>query len=168
MHGDSINLLLTICHGAIIYFFQPSFVRLVPNSLATDCRIPIRLKLCLQGLAALQPTTRVYDGCGFRSYVLSPWPKRNIKTKLQINMSPAAGINTMLAAVGFRSQFLIVVPYDEHTNSFSIISSVDKVNSSLQPCTVQLDSHQLQLSLPISPKALMVERILICNNCHNS
>jgi len=28
---------------------------------------------------------------------LSQWPKRNIKTKLQINTSPAAGINTMCA-----------------------------------------------------------------------
>jgi hypothetical protein len=29
---------------------------------------------------------------------LSHVPKRNIKTKLQFNTSPAAGINTMLAA----------------------------------------------------------------------
>ena len=43
----------------------------------------------------------VYDGCGFRSCVLSHVPKRNIKTKLQFNTSPAAGINTLLAVVNF-------------------------------------------------------------------
>jgi len=50
---------------------------------------------------ALPLTTRVYDGCGFRSCVMSHVPKRNIKTKLQINTSPAAGINTMLWPVAF-------------------------------------------------------------------
>gem|GEM_PF-6065536 len=45
----------------------------------------------------LLPTTFVYDGCDFRSCVLSHVPKRNIKTKLQINTSPAAGINILCA-----------------------------------------------------------------------
>jgi len=45
----------------------------------------------------LLPTAHVYDGCGLQSCVLSQVPKRNIKTKLQIKTSPAAGINTIVA-----------------------------------------------------------------------
>jgi hypothetical protein len=55
----------------------------------------------------LRITACVYDGCGFRSCVLSLWPKRNIKTKLQINTSPADGINTMLPAVAVTHQKVV-------------------------------------------------------------
>ena len=50
--------------------------------------------------AGLSHNVCVYDGCGIRSCVLSHVPKRNIKTKLQFNTSPAAGINTLLPACG--------------------------------------------------------------------
>jgi hypothetical protein len=66
------------------------------KSLLENCR-PFFLKHKFVRTLLL-PTTRVYDGCGFRSCVLSHVPKRNIKTKLQINTSPAAGINTRLGA----------------------------------------------------------------------
>ena len=37
----------------------------------------------------------------FEARLCPMWPKRNIKTKLQINTSPEAGINTMLWRVAF-------------------------------------------------------------------
>ncbi|MFM7853711.1 MAG: hypothetical protein ACKO96_17765, partial [Flammeovirgaceae bacterium] len=48
-------------------------------------------------------TLCVYDGCGFRSRHCPLWVDEVNKTKLHINLSPAAGINTVLATVGFRT-----------------------------------------------------------------
>ena len=67
-------------------------------------------------------TTRVYDGCGFRSCVLSHVPKRNIETKLQINTSPAAGINTMLAAVFYLALFNSLLFNSLVSNVYSPVS----------------------------------------------
>ena len=88
-----------ICLHLNYFFFSPlspsagrhNERRTVPG-LKTDLKKLSRAVAC----ASIAANTSVYDGCGFRSCVLSPWPKRNIKTKLQINTSPAAGINTML------------------------------------------------------------------------
>ena len=75
-------------------------------------------------LSALAITTCVYDGCGFRSCVLSPWPKRNIKTKLQINTSPAAGINTLLPAGHFVHRDVRVSPYVFYFSNFSAYTNL--------------------------------------------
>jgi hypothetical protein len=75
------------------------------------------------------PTTFcAYDGCGFRRTSLSHVAETNLKkTKLDNNTSPAAGINTVFAAVGF---FPLIV-----CRPINFQSAVDYLNWELSPRT---------------------------------